>query len=944
MPPSANAIRSQFIDFFVNQAAHVQVPSSPVVPHDDPTLLFTNAGMNQFKDVFLGQGTRPYTRAVDTQKCIRAGGKHNDLEDVGRDTYHHTFFEMLGNWSFGDYFKEEAIHWAFTLLTEGYGIDPDRLHATYFGGNDSAGLAPDDEARALWMQHLPEDRVLPFGMKDNFWEMGDTGPCGPCSELHFDRVGNRDARSLVNADDPEVIEIWNLVFIQFNRESKTKLVPLPAKHVDTGMGFERLVSVLQDKQSNYDTDLWAPIFDAIRSGCDAPAYAGHLEVREDIAYRVIADHVRCLTAAITDGANPGADGRGYVLRRILRRAVRHGRQTFGVERPFLAGLVPSVVESLGGVFPEFVQRADQVMGVIEYEEEAFRKTLDRGLELFDEAAERSQSKGSSQIDGDDAFKLHDTYGFPIDLTTVMADERDFTVDLEGYERLMQAAKERSRGKGDTADLVSVLPPDQLARLEAIHVRPTDDTHKFQGTSMRSMVKGIWNGEQLVEHADTGDRVAVILDKTSFYAEQGGQIGDRGTLHGGKSNNMDSTDGVAIFDVEDTRRVGDFVLHVGVIREGRLHTSDSVEAYANPEERTSIRSNHTATHLLNLALRKETGPDSDQRGSLVASDRLRFDYAAKGPLDQASLERIEQDVRTGIASDLSVYTQVVPLEDAKMINTVRAVFGEQYPDPVRVVSIGAPVDELIANPEQAEWMDVSVEFCGGTHLENTSQAQEFVLLSEQGLAAGIRRIIALTGDAAIEARQAAHAFLGRAADIAKLNDEELPEAFDELNRTVEATTLGAVDRHRLQEALEQLRSRAKSARKKAQSASTGEVVEQARAIAEASSGPAVVARLDEADRDALFAAMDTIRSNREQAAVLLVSADAESGKVTIVARVPEPLIKQGLKAGEWVKVAAQACGGNGGGRPDSAQAGGKDITKADEAIAAATAHATKQLEG
>ena len=943
MPASANTIRSQFIEFFVEHAKHVQVPSSPVVPHDDPTLLFTNAGMNQFKDVFLGQGTRPYRRAVDTQKCIRAGGKHNDLEDVGRDTYHHTFFEMLGNWSFGDYFKTEAIGWAFELLTERYGIDPDRLHATYFGGDESAGLVADEEARAIWLEYLPEDRVLPFGMKDNFWEMGDTGPCGPCSELHYDRIGNRDARSLVNADDPEVIEIWNLVFIQFNRESKSKLVPLPAKHVDTGMGFERLVSVLQDKSSNYDTDLWSPIFDAIRSGCDAPAYGGGMDVREDIAYRVIADHVRCLTAAIADGANPGADGRGYVLRRILRRAVRHGRQTFGVEKPFLADLVPAVVESLGGVFPEFASRSDQVMSTIEFEEEAFRKTLDRGLELFDQAAERSRAGGGDEIGGADAFKLHDTYGFPIDLTTVMAEERSFSVDLEGYEQLMEAAKQRSRGKGDTADQVLILPPDQLAKLETLHVHPTDDAHKFQGTSLRSMVKAIWNGEQFAEHADTGDRVAVILDKTPFYAEQGGQVGDQGTLHVARLREQHTTDGIAIFDVETTRRVGDFVLHVGMVREGRLHYSDQVECFAQPEQRDAIRANHTATHLLNLALREETGPDSDQRGSMVAADRLRFDYAAKGPLKQDALERIEAAVCEGISKNLTVHTEVVALERAKAINTVRAVFGEQYPDPVRVVSIGAPVEELVDQPEQPDWMNLSVEFCGGTHLGSTGAAEDFVLLSEQGLAAGIRRIIAVTGDTATEARQAATAFLGRAKAIEKLGDDELPEAFDELHRTVEATTLGAVDRHRLDEALDALRKRAKAARKKAQSAATGEIVEQAREIAETASGSAVVARLDEADRDALFAAMDTIRGNQEDAAVLLVSANTESGKVTIVARVPDPLIKQGLKAGDWVKVAAQACGGNGGGRPDSAQAGGKDVALAEDAVKAARSHAEELLQ-
>ncbi len=939
MHPSARDIRRQFIEFFVNKAAHTEVPSAPVVPHEDPTLLFTNAGMNQFKDVFLGQGTRPYTRAVDTQKCIRAGGKHNDLEDVGRDTYHHTFFEMLGNWSFGDYFKTEAIGWAFELLTETYGIDPDRLHASYFGGDSEAGLEPDHEAKELWLRHLPESRVLPFGMKDNFWEMGDTGPCGPCSELHFDRIGNRDARELVNADDPNVIEIWNLVFIQFNRESASRLVPLPARHVDTGMGFERLVSVLQDKGSNYDTDLWAPIFEKIRETCDAPAYEGVLEARNDMAYRILADHARCLTAAITDGAMPGADGRGYVLRRILRRAVRHGRQTFGVQKPFLASIIPSVVDVLGDVFPEMRRRQDQVMTVINEEEEAFRRTLDRGLELFDDAAKRTSG---GRLEGKDAFRLHDTFGFPIDLTTVMAEERALTVDLDEYERLMEAARERSRSGGDETDHVLMIPPDGLAKLTSLGVHATRDEHKFEGTANTANVRAIWNGRNFVEHLDVGQRGAVILDRTSFYGEQGGQVGDTGTLHASRVKEHHAAEGGTVVHVEQTTRVGDHVLHIGIGKEGRLHVGDEVEAFADATRRDAIRANHTATHLLNLSLREVVGEGCDQRGSMVSSDRLRFDYAAKGALDAKSLASIQEGVNRRIKDGLEVHTAVVPLDDAKAVNTVRAVFGEQYPDPVRVVSIGPSVDALLSTPDAEDWMDHSVEFCGGTHLAATSDAGGFILLSEQGLAAGIRRIVGVTGAEAETAVKNAHTIRVRLEQIEALGDDELPEAFDELNRDFESTTLGATDRLSMEEALRIVRKRAKSARKQARSHSNDALLDQALEIASEADGPVVLARLDGADKDGLLAAMDAIHRQNEDGAVLLVSADDSTGKVLIVARVSKNLISAGLKAGDWVKVAAQACGGGGGGRPDSAQAGGKDPARANEALEAAREHAGQSL--
>ena len=941
MALTAPEIRRSFIDFFTEKAAHTQVPSSPVVPHDDPTLLFTNAGMNQFKDVFLGQGTRDYTRAVDTQKCIRAGGKHNDLEDVGRDTYHHTFFEMLGNWSFGDYFKAEAIEWAWMFLTEDLGIDPSRFYATYFEGNPSQGLDADEEARDLWLRHLPPERVIPFGMKDNFWEMGETGPCGPCSELHYDRIGDRDAADLVNMDDPDVLEIWNLVFIQFNREPGGELKPLPAKHVDTGMGFERLVSVLQDVRSNYDTDLFSGIFERIRDITGARPYRGSMEDSVDIAYRIIADHIRCLTAALADGASPGPDGRGYVLRRILRRAVRHGRQTFGVEKPFLARIVPAVAESLGDVFPEIREKSTRVQEIIQQEEETFRRTLDRGLELFAETASKAEADGTRTVPALDAFKLHDTYGFPIDLTQVMAEERGFTVDLAGYEELMEQAREKSRGSGGDIDTVSTMPPDVLGKLDFLKVRPTDDSFKDQGTPITAMVKAIWNGRKLEEHAETTERVAVILDRTPFYAEQGGQIGDKGELHVNRESSA-GHDHSCTMEIDDTRRVGDYVLHIGRITHGRLAVGDDTEAMLDHHRREQIRANHTATHLLNLALRETAGPESDQRGSLVSPERLRFDYAASGPLSPEQLAQVEQRVADCIAEDLAVHTEVVPLDAAQGIKALRAVFGERYPDPVRVVSIGAPVSELLDRPDDEGWSKLSIELCGGTHLSRTSTADGFLVVSEQGLASGVRRVTALTGEAARNARSTAEELMNLANRADAADGAEAATILEEIAQSFDKVTISTVDRHAIEQKLEGVREKAKAARKALQAENRGAVVETARQIAESASGQLVVARLDGADKDGLLSAMDAIRERLADAAILLLSADEDEGKVTIIAKVPEALIKQGLKAGDWVKTAAQACGGGGGGRPDSAQAGGKDPARADDAIEAATTFANGKL--
>ena len=932
MPMNAPEIRRQFLDFFVEKAGHTEVESSPVFPHDDPTLLFTNAGMNQFKDVFLGQGTRPYTRAVDTQRCIRAGGKHNDLEDVGRDTYHHTFFEMLGNWSLGDYFNAEAIEWAWEFLTETMGIDGSRLYATYFKGKPEAGLEPDHEARDLWLRYLPESHVLPFGMKDNFWEMGETGPCGPCSELHYDRIGNRDASSLVNQDDPNVLEIWNLVFIQFNRESAEVLKPLPTKHVDTGMGFERLVSVMQDKSSNYDTDLFMPIFAAITSVTGARAYGGDLHDPIDTAYRIIADHVRCLTVALADGATPGADGRGYVLRRILRRAVRHGRQTLGMEAPFLAKIVPAVVESLGEVFPVLREKQSRVEDLIQREEETFRRTLDRGLLLFATAADNAKADGSNTISGEDAFALHDTFGFPIDLTHVMTLEHGLTLDTAGYDALMTAARERSRSGGDDVDCVLTLPPDILSHLATLNVHPTDDSTKNDAKPMTATVRAIWNGSALSEHAHATDRAAVILDRTPFYGEQGGQQGDEGELR---------VSGGATLAVEETKRCGDFVLHIGRVNRDTLNVGDTVEAIVAHGVRDELRKHHTTTHLLNHALRAVAGPESDQRGSLVAADRLRFDYAATGPLTPAQLADLEARVQASIATNLEVFATDVPLDGAQAIAGVRAVFGERYPDPVRLVSIGASSEQLLADPKNATWEACSIEFCGGTHLTTTGDAEAFVVLSDQGLAAGIRRITALAGTAAKNAQATAAALDDRLRTAAEASDEDAATMLELLAADMDRATISSVARHALSEPLATVRAKAKAHQKATQANTRGAAVEHARTLADAE-GDAIIGQFDGADRDGLLAALDTIRSVRPDAAILLLGADHANGKVTIVANVPDDLIARGLKAGEWVKAAAQACGGGGGGRPDSAQAGGKDPSKAGDAEAAARTFADERL--
>jgi alanyl-tRNA synthetase len=1004
---TASQIRREFLDFFTEKHGHSFVPSSPVVPHDDPTLLFANAGMNQFKDVFLGHGSRDYVRAVNTQKCIRAGGKHNDLEDVGKDTYHHTFFEMLGNWSFGNYFKAEAIEWAWDLLVNLWGLEADRLYATVFAGEESEGTDPDVEAEELWKRFLPDDHISRWGKKDNFWEMGETGPCGPCSEIHYDGRSEADraetpGRELVNRDHPDVIEIWNLVFIQFNRTGESVLTPLPARHVDTGMGFERVVRVIQGKDSNYDIDLWQPIFAAISERTGAHPYQGRLDDPVDTAYRVIADHIRCLTMAINDGAIPSNEGRGYVLRRILRRAVRHAHQTLEIREPVLCDLVPSVIESLGDAFPELKQNPSRIEHIIRDEEESFLRTLDRGLNRFALAAIESLARKMNgrfageatsaavnlpdgadhaaamdsyqintpdklvsipkdqlwnvvrenlplEIPAEDAFRLHDTYGFPIDLTRIMAEERGMTVDEAGYEKLMAEARERSRAVSEESAGFG-LTPDAVAKLQYKQIRPTKDVDKYHGRTITATIEAIWDGDSFDQVAHTGAHVGVILDRTNHYAEAGGQVGDQGEIvadvfdigvsptrgYGGTESR-----GGGRFRVDDTQAFGGYVLHIGRVTDDKIRVGDKVMVNVDLDRRRPTMANHTGTHLLNLALRDVLGDDVHQRGSLVAPDRLRFDFTATHAMTPGQIERAQSLVRERIEQGLEVYSDTVPLELGQRIHGLRAVFGERYPDVVRVVSIGKPVDELVKAPENEDWYQFSIEFCGGTHVPTTDAIGTFTIVSEQALAAGVRRITALTGAAAHAALITGESLEQRANEANHLEGETLIDAFESIASDFEHLMLDATVRHRLTPVIDELRERVKQVRKQAESEARSGVVEQAREIANgASDADYIVAHLDNADKDMLLAAIDVIKSKCPDAAIMLFAPDEEAGKVSIVARVPDDLIEQGLKAGDWVREAAKVCGGGGGGRPDMAQAGGKDPAKIPDAMQAAKQYAEK----
>ncbi|MEM7628232.1 MAG: alanine--tRNA ligase [Planctomycetota bacterium] len=964
-------VRRCFIDYFRRAHAHRVVPSSTVVPMNDPSLrdTFANAGMNQFKPVFLGQVPKGsplegLTRAVNSQKCIRAGGKHNDLDDVGKDTYHHTFFEMLGNWSFGDFFKAEAIAWAWDFMTgpreQGkMQLDPERLYATYFGGDERAGLEPDTEAQNLWKRHLPADRVLPGDMKDNFWEMGETGPCGPCSELHYDGRDDADrarvsGRSLVNADDPMVIELWNLVFIQYERIAGGKLRALPARHVDTGMGLERLVRVLNGKTSNYDTDLFEPIFEAIHTLCGGEAYRGRVGADDtdgrDEAYRVIADHIRTLCFAIADGAAPSNEGRGYVLRRILRRAVRYGRQKLNAPDGFFARLVPTVVTLMGEAFGELRAQQGKIVEIIADEETSFGKTLEKGIRLFEQAAGEADGK---VVPGAEAFKLYDTYGFPLDLTQLMARERGLEVDVAGYEAAMSAQRERAKASGrkGTDDRLA-MGPEELDRLAKMKVRPTDDSHKFHAREIRATVRAIWGGKNFDEHADSTTAstraVSLILDKTSFYAEMGGQVADTGRIQVTRERSTSARDAAhgGEFRVEHVRSFGDYVAHEGRITRGELRVGDDVILHVDGQRRRGISAHHTATHLLNHRLRDAIGDGADQKGSLVAPDRLRFDFAHNGPVDPAKLEAAEAAIRGDIERDLTVHTDLASLRVAQGIAGLRAVFGETYPDPVRVVSIGAPVGTLMGDPDNDDWRAHAIEFCGGTHAQRTGEIGAFALVQEEGIAKGVRRITAVAGVPAQAAIAAADGLEARIDEVQKLADAALRDQVQEIGAQLDELTLPAARRHALRARLDALGERLRQAEKAGAAERAKVAQQQAQQIASsaaASLDGVIVADIGLGeDRKALEAAMGTLTSTCPTAAVMLLSTGAGSKRVAVAAAVPKALVDRGLRAGDWIKHTTGVLGGKGGGRPESAQGSGPDASKLRDAIKAARTFAHQQI--
>jgi len=885
---SASEIRNDFFEFFQGKD-HIIVPSAPVVPQDDPTLLFTNAGMNQFKPIFLGEepgyksdGT-VWKRAADTQRCIRVSGKHNDLEEVGHDTYHHTLFEMLGNWSFGDYFKKEAIRWAWELLVEVWELEPDRLYATVFGGDEEDGLPADDDAAELWASEtsINPDHILKFDKKDNFWEMGETGPCGPCSEVHIDlrpdeERKKKEGADLVNMDDPRVMEIWNLVFIQFNRQKDSSLEKLPARHVDTGMGFERIVAVLQGKRSNYDTDLFAPLLNKIGELAGIE-YGGDEET--DIAMRVIADHIRAVSFSIADGASPGNDGRGYVVRRILRRAIRYGWDKLDLKEPFFHKLVPVLAEQFSEVFPVLVKQQDYVINVVRSEEQSFLQTLGQGIELFNEMIE-----GRDLLPGEDAFKLHDTYGFPIDLTELMARERGVEVDQEGFDKLMKEQRERARAAGKFgADHGSKGDWQQVV-----------DTDEFEFTGYEELA----SEAHIVAWREEGDRVAVLLDKSPFYAESGGQVADTGIISSGDEH----------LRVLDVQKSGDRYIHY--VDRAPADPEGTWQAMVDRERRKEIRKHHTATHLVHAALRKTLGTHVNQKGSLVDPGHLRFDFSHFEQVTQKELDTIEKMVNEKIQENIpKVEERSVPIEEARERGAMM-LFGEKYGDRVRVITF----DE-----------NYSVELCGGTHVDATGEIGYFRFLNESSVASGIRRIEAVTGHHADE-------HLREEKRLLKAIRSEIGQSENivgDLHELIE-------ERRQLEKELERLHRQRSSAR-------LDELLNNARPITDEIR--LVAGEIENADMDLLKQlGYESLEKSKKGTVILLGSKDAGEKKVYLAAAVTDDLISEKeLKAGALVGELGKMLGGGGGGQPDLATAGGRHPEKLEAVFERAPKLIAKHLQ-
>ena len=941
-------IRQSFLDFF-REKQHTIVPSSPLLP-DAPNLLFTNAGMNQFVPIFLGQQKAPWKppRVADTQKCIRAGGKHNDLEDVGLDTYHHTFFEMLGNWSFGDYFKKEAIEWAWELLAERWKFPAQRLYATVYKPGLGEPSEFDQEAYEHWARLFreadldPKIHVLRSGKADNFWMMGDTGPCGPCSEVHVDLTPDGDTHgALVNKNDPRCIEIWNLVFIQFNANPDGSFTPLPQRHVDTGMGFERVTAIIQGTKnlsdfsgtiSNYETDVFRRIFDDIEK-LSGKKYASTLptvgqalrlpgpeessrsgrpttdleQEKIDVAFRVIADHIRALSFAIADGIIPSNEGRGYVSRRILRRAVRYGR-TLGFHEPFFFKLVDVVATNMGDVFPEVRAKQKKIKETIHREEEAFNKTLDEGLTIFDRAMqfdiEMTKAGVPREISGEIAFKLYDTYGFPLDLTELMARERGLTVDIVGFEKLMEQQRERGR-KAQKKEEISV----EEGELE---VEPT----KFLGYDFletESVVETVLLGKK-------PDELNIVLDRTPFYAEMGGQVGDRGLLH---VPGHDWTE-VGQLRVIDTQKRGDVFVHRAALVKGRApEPGEAVRISVDADRRKLIQGHHTVTHLLHWALHEVVSRDASQKGSYVGPDKLTFDFSS-APLTKQQVRDVEKLVNEKIAKNAPVSWTEIPFAEAKQRKDIIQFFGEKYGDTVRVLQIGG---------EPGALNGYSMELCGGTHVRATGEIGPFRIVREEAIAAGTRRIEAVAGDAArawakeeaARQQEKLETLKRKKPDIPALPVFEIEAATTEMLQQIDARSVHfeKIDA----EVREWEKKTAKTAEAELKSRAAQIANELARSHAEKNF---CVADVPDADGKLLQAVVESLKG-KIKGPIFLVGARDTS--VALVAYVPKEMTTK-FQANKVIQQIAPIVGGKGGGRPESAQGAGKDSSKIDQALAKA----------
>lgn len=848
---------------------------------------------------------------------------------------------MLGNWSFGDYFKKEAIAWSWELLTEVYKLDKDRLYVTYFGGDEAQGLQPDLEAKQLWLEvGVAEDHILPGDVKDNFWEMGDQGPCGPCSEIHYDRIGGgRNAAHLVNMDDPNVLEIWNVVFIQFNREPDHSLRSLPSKHIDTGMGFERLVSILQDKLSNYDTDVFQPIFHAIREITGVRPYTGKFGNEDkdgiDTAYRVIADHVRTLTFAISDGGVPNNEGRGYVLRRILRRGSRYVRKYMNYPiGSFFQQLVPVVIEQNKEIFPELVSKQEDLKEILNEEELSFAKTLDRGEKLFEQYSIVASKTPEQTLSGKDVWRLYDTYGFPVDLTRLMAEEAGLKIDEDGFEKAKEESREASKAtKSKDGAVLVKLDVHALSELDKNDQVPkTDDSFKYGLENVKSKVVAIYNGKEFVTEASGDEQFGIILDKTPFYAEQGGQEFDTGKL---------VIDGVVEFNVANVQVYAGYVLHTGNFVEGTFSLNDEVIATYDELRRWPIRNNHTGTHVLNYALRETLGDTIDQKGSLVNPEKLRFDFSHKQALTPKEVLSVETVSNEYIKSNKQVYAQDVGLTKAKEITGLRAVFGETYPDPVRVVSIGVPVEDLLSNPENADWNKISIEFCGGTHVAKTGEIKDLIIIEESGIAKGIRRIVAVTGTEAHKVQELASQFdeeLNQAIALPFGSDKE--SKTKELGVRLKKLTISVIEKQKLNEKFTKLDKSIKDEQKARQKEDTKKTLEVVNKWLESEAFKTeefLVSRVPiGANAKAITEAINLLKKEHKQKCLYIITGgiDGES-KIAHGVYVSDEAIAKGLDSNALAKAVSAKIGGKAGGKGNVVQGMGDKPEGIEEAIADVT---------